>query len=100
MEHDPTPWKTANTYAGGPLVVCRADGLTLVVEGHSSAQWKANAEFIVRAANNHEGLLEACEALCAEAVGQCPLCLIDESHAADCPVRLAEAAIAKAKSNG
>ena len=97
MEHTPTPWTANEQFVQG------ADHTTIVntfgnYPPHERlgqiaafAEAKANAEFLCRACNSHDALLEACEAF-IEAW--------DKSHQlekTDLAVRLAKAAIEAAK---
>lgn len=69
--HAPTPWALEYTDIDGPFLekVVDAKGATIRVKGFALSQGDepdANAEFIVRAVNAHEQMLEAlldCQAL-------------------------------------
>lgn len=68
MKHTPTPWKYGST-KGIYLGTDPDQKRRYAIESPSGNSWilqlddKANAEFIVRAVNAHEDLLEACKAL-------------------------------------
>lgn len=55
MPHTPTPWFVDKD---NPSVVCGPDDLRICVMRERDEEWD-NAAFIVRAANNHDGLVEA-----------------------------------------
>lgn len=62
-EHTPTPWKTGGSFG---LDVLTSDGNTHIAncgiyqgENEYTQGKQANAEFIVRAVNNHDALVEA-----------------------------------------
>jgi len=67
--HTTTPWhvglsECSGVYGGEQhwAILCpNANGIIADVEGGLGAKSKANAEFIVRACNNHEELLTACK---------------------------------------
>jgi len=62
MTHTPTPW-TIESRLVGPLVIVSGDTEVAHVDADSFQLASANAEFIVRACNNHKPLLEALELL-------------------------------------
>ena len=55
--HTPIPWKLDSKPTDYPQTVESSDGTVLAITGND----RANAAFIVRAANNHAELLEALE---------------------------------------
>ena len=67
--HAPTPWHTglsecAGVYGGEQhwaILGPNTTGIMADLEGGLGAKSKANAEFIVRACNNHDELLTACK---------------------------------------
>jgi len=110
-KHTPTPWhiRSYTNYKGfsiweerGSKCVCeRWDNL----EGQQEIN-KANAEFIVRAVNSHQALLDACRQIANGPFSHdCPHChktdryqvasegIKFEHHKEDCPVRIAMTAI-------
>ena len=91
-KHTPGPWiANANKILGldGRLVTMLDDLETTCAED------EANAEFIVRAANAHDALVEALEAVewgCGGQPGHCPCCgelKIMRLHADDCKLAAA-----------
>lgn len=63
-DHSPTPWSVSNS--GGrvqtdvttfPLTICTLETIPLPI----TPEIEANAEFIVKACNCHDDLLEACK---------------------------------------
>lgn len=78
LKHTPTPWRYDPLYKNSALVVADQDNEVfpyqdMCIECHSAnggpEQNKSNAEFIVRAVNNHQALLDACRILVHEARG-------------------------------
>lgn len=73
--HTPTPWELVPQNGGGPIIVRRIETgsqmaptkLRLIAQcferGNSFAEDKANAEFLVRASNSHQDLLDALKTL-------------------------------------
>ena len=65
MKHTPTPWKQGVNYPeriiGEHEIVAFVNHPEL--DGKPNDREQANAEFIVRACNSHDELLEACKAL-------------------------------------
>ncbi len=91
MNHTPTPgdW-TASPYEdnrGQSQITSDGSTRIIAVLDTFDEEGKANAEFIVRACNSHDALLEACR--------EAALWLRDEYPSA-LPVEMLEAAVAKA----
>ena len=59
-EHTPTPW-LATTHNSGMICIGRAHNSVAAI-GTTNPTNSANAEFIIRACNSHEKLVEACKA--------------------------------------
>lgn len=61
MEHTPTPWNVRGT--NGLRIIYGENGSIAEVKNLKRLVMEndANAEFIVRACNSHEALLEACK---------------------------------------
>lgn len=106
-QHTPTPWKVLIDSRGEPNL-WGADGIlmgTLYHDGISDAKpiQLANAEFIVRACNNHDDLLAAMESCEREMSNAYRKGLVDslapkaESSSFTQAVSVARAVIAKAK---
>lgn len=78
MEHTPVPWfvddaayldhlQIAVSTDRGPLRICLLPASPeLIPQSANNVRAHANAEFIVRACNAHDELLEACETLLAD----------------------------------
>jgi hypothetical protein len=58
-KHTKTPWKTGNNGLEDLLIVPGCQPVQ--APGNSLEECSSNAEFIVRACNNHDSLLAACE---------------------------------------
>lgn len=55
-EHSPLPWKTVKIDAAGEPEIADATGRPIAVN-----VYRANADYIITAANAHEALVEACK---------------------------------------
>lgn len=88
MNHTKTPWKVFYAKKNGNIILGigeakNAQGITdsrFQMWGDDS-EAKANAEFIVRAVNNHEGLLGCLKKLLSSE---------DQGHYEDCPINYHE----------
>ena len=65
MKHTPTPWKAGGKYAG-EITIDLSDG-TIRISGRNAT---TNAEFIVKAVNNHDALVEALSSLLSLGVAE------------------------------
>ena len=90
MEHTATPWRSDvdNIYSGGYYIA-------KIVHGGTDKAIKVDAEFVVRACNAHDELLEALKGLIA---------LLEDdgsysAHEYEQEMLIAEHAIAKAEGN-
>ena len=90
MSHTPTPWRSSfpSYVIGGGIKICQLKGIYI-----NNPNREADAEFIVRACNSHDELLEACEKLVAWDNGHGN----DELYTDACEI--AKRAIAKTQSN-
>ena len=95
-KHTPGPWKRE-----GYLIIvdrktrrrCAAIASICTTATMIEKDWEANAEFIVRACNSHDDLLEACKALSEYVSGQW---LEEWENRPNC-LRIAEQAISQAE---
>lgn len=103
VEHTPTPWECRDkerylgAHYGGFNIVANGE-MIFSVSASSGAKRAANKDFLFRAVNNHETLLEACRVLLNPRYtgGRCPWCGglpkddndilgMDIAHASNCP---------------
>ena len=94
MPHTPLPWFAfEGECTGDPCIGCET-GTIAVCEGNEG-EAEANAEFIVKAVNSHDDLLDACKEVVG-VLGRLPSVdpLISDAHTA---CKRARAAIAKAE---
>jgi hypothetical protein len=64
-QHTPTPWHVS-PLDSSRYMVCHDDGFVIATVSPEGNRTLANAKFIVRAVNNHAGLLAALERLADE----------------------------------
>lgn len=67
MTHTPTPWKNCENaiYGADRTPIC--DTMRVLNVDNNDSPYEANAEFIVRAVNSHEELVEALKIVLANA---------------------------------
>ncbi|MDP2952895.1 MAG: hypothetical protein Q8O76_06235 [Chloroflexota bacterium] len=96
-EHTPTPWVVdAKPIMGNSGPAIRTVGRHIARMGWNDEEDKANAAFIVRAVNSHDGLLAAVKALLGHSAHKCRFhgpAVCDQCEAQ----KQARAAIAKAE---
>jgi len=99
-KHTPTPWEARKYTAEGDYAIARVGYMPIAAMGpeedRDAEQVEADAEFIVRAVNSHDDLLEACKEVLR--IRDCKLSAANGgwSDAADIWAKV-DAAIAKAQ---
>ncbi len=63
IKHTPTPWHLRDGATNGEVHVCAPGRTIAVCDARPPNECEANAEFIVKAVNSYDDMLEALEAL-------------------------------------